>query len=108
MAKTTEIAPNIYRISIYAQPFDLQFNHFLVKDDKPLLFHTGLRGMHAEIREAVSRLINVSDLRTSASAILSPLRLPVPPSRLYLQVPDFTTCLWLCSLFIQNDECATV
>jgi hypothetical protein len=25
-----------------------------------------------------------------------------------LQVPDFTTCLWLRSLFIENDECATV
>jgi hypothetical protein len=24
-----------------------------------------------------------------------------------LQVPDFMTCLWLCSLVIQNDECAT-
>ncbi len=63
MAKTTEIAPNIYRISIYAPWGDLQFNHFLVKDEEPMLFHTGLRGMHAEIREAVSRLINVSDLR---------------------------------------------
>ena len=41
----------------------MQFNHFLVKDDEPLLFHTGLRGMHAEIREAVSKIINVSDLR---------------------------------------------
>ena len=63
MAKTTEIAPNIYRISIYAQWGDFQFNHFLVKDDEPLLFHTGLRGMHPEIREAVSKLIQVSDLR---------------------------------------------
>jgi len=63
MAKITEIAPNIYRISVYAQWGDLQFNHFLVTDDEPLLFHTGLRGMHAEIREAVSKLINVSDLR---------------------------------------------
>ncbi len=63
MAKISEIAPNVYRISIYAQAGDLQFNHFLVKDDEPLLFHTGLRGMHAEIREAVSRLIDVSDLR---------------------------------------------
>jgi flavorubredoxin len=63
MAKITEIAPNIYRISIYAQRGDVQFNHFLAKDDEPLLFHTGLRGMHAEIREAVSKLINVSDLR---------------------------------------------
>jgi hypothetical protein len=46
--------------------------------------------------------------RAEARRILSPLRLPVPPSRLYLQVPDFTTCLWLCSPSIQNDECATV
>jgi len=60
MAVTTEIAPNIYRISIFAQWGNLQFNHFLVKDDE---FHTGLRGMHAEIREAVSKLINLSELR---------------------------------------------
>ena len=63
MAVTTEIAPNIYRISIFAPWANLQFNHFLVNDDEPLLFHTGLRGMHAEIREAISKLINVSDLR---------------------------------------------
>jgi len=63
MALTTEIAPNIYRISIFAQRGNVQFNHFLVKDDEPLLFHTGLRGMYAEIREAVSKLINVSELR---------------------------------------------
>jgi flavorubredoxin len=41
----------------------VQFNHFLVRDDEPLLFHTGLRGMHAEIREAVSKLIDLSELR---------------------------------------------
>ncbi len=63
MAVTTEIAPNIYRISVFSQRSNLQFNHFLVKDDEPLLFHTGLRGMHAEIREAVSELISLSELR---------------------------------------------
>jgi flavorubredoxin len=63
MAVISEIAPNLYRISIFAQQGNLQFNHFLVKDDEPLLFHTGLRGMHAEIREAVSKLIDVSELR---------------------------------------------
>ena len=63
MAVTTEIAPNIYRISIYAQWGNLQFNHFLVKDEEPLLFHTGLRGLHTEIREAVSKLIKLVDLR---------------------------------------------
>ncbi len=41
MAITTEIAPNVYRISIFAQWGHFQFNHFLVKDDEPLPFHTG-------------------------------------------------------------------
>jgi flavorubredoxin len=63
MAVISEIAPNIYRISIFAQWANLRFNHFLVKDEEPLLFHTGLRGMYAEIREAVSKLINLSELR---------------------------------------------
>jgi flavorubredoxin len=63
MAVTTEIAPNIYRISIFAPSGDLQFNHFLVKDDEPLLFHTGLRGMRVEISEAVAKLIPLDDLR---------------------------------------------
>jgi len=63
MAVITEIAPSIYRISIYAEWAHLQFNHFLILDDEPLLFHTGLKRMHAEIREAVSKLINLSDLR---------------------------------------------
>jgi hypothetical protein len=63
MAVTTEIAPNVYRISIFAEWANLPFNHFLVKDAEPLLVHTGPRGMHAEIREAVSKLINLSELR---------------------------------------------
>jgi flavorubredoxin len=63
MAVISEIAPNIFRISIFAHLGNLQFNHFLVKDDEPLLFHTGLCGMHTEIREAVSKLINASESR---------------------------------------------
>jgi flavorubredoxin len=63
MAVTTEIAPDIYRISIFVPPANLQINHFLIKDDEPMLFHTGLRRMYAEIREAVSKLIKLSDLR---------------------------------------------
>jgi flavorubredoxin len=63
MAVTTEIAPSVSRISIFAQQGNLQFNHFLAKDVELLPFHTGLRGMHAEIREAVSNLINLSELR---------------------------------------------
>lgn len=58
MSHIYEIAPDIYRISVYAEAFDLQFNHFLVKDDKPLLYHTGMRGMFPQVREAVAKLID--------------------------------------------------
>ena len=64
MAVVTEIAPDVYRISVYVTRVNLQFNHFLVKDDEPLLFHTGLRGMFPEVREAISTLIDPSRLRS--------------------------------------------
>ncbi|HZX13575.1 MAG TPA: MBL fold metallo-hydrolase, partial [Thermodesulfobacteriota bacterium] len=53
MAKVNEIAPDVYRISIYVPEFNLQFNHFLIKDDEPLLFHTGYKRMFPQVREAV-------------------------------------------------------
>ena len=40
-----EVATDLFRISLYVPQFDLQFNHFLIRDEEPLLFHTGLRGM---------------------------------------------------------------
>jgi flavorubredoxin len=63
MATITEIAPDVYRISIFAEPFDLQFNHFLVKDDEPLLYHAGMRGMFPELHKAVATIIKPSQLR---------------------------------------------
>ncbi|HEU5098750.1 MAG TPA: hypothetical protein VFU22_07015 [Roseiflexaceae bacterium] len=59
----TEIAPDIYRISIYVPAINLQFNHFLVKDDQPLLFATGLRAMFPLMREVVATLIDPARLR---------------------------------------------
>ena len=63
MTTIDEIAPDVYRISIYVEAFDLQFNHFLVKDEDPLLYHAGMRGMFPELLEAVSKLIDPSTLR---------------------------------------------
>jgi flavorubredoxin len=62
-ARIDEIAPDLYRICLYVPAFDLQFNHFLIKDDEPLLFHTGMRGMFPAMREAVARLIDPASLR---------------------------------------------
>ena len=63
MAKVDEIAADVYRLSIYVPPFNLQFNHFLVKDDEPLLFHAGLKGFFPELKEAVAKVIEPSRLR---------------------------------------------
>ena len=58
-----EVAPDLYRISVYVPQFDLQFNDFLIRDDEPLLFHTGMRGMFPAVREAVAALIPPESLR---------------------------------------------
>jgi flavorubredoxin len=63
MTRIDEIAPDLYRISVYAEAFDLQFNHFLVRDEEPLLFHTGMRGMFPQVREALAKVIDPATLR---------------------------------------------
>lgn len=63
MTTITEIAPDIYRISTYNSQIDLQFIQFLVKDEEPLLFHTGLRGIFPQVRDAVATLIDPSKIR---------------------------------------------
>ena len=63
MAKIDEIAPDLFRISVFVPGIDLQFNHFIVRDDEPLLFHTGMRKMFPEVREAVARIIDPATLR---------------------------------------------
>jgi flavorubredoxin len=63
MAEVTEIGADLYRVSIYVSEFNLQFNHFVVKDDEPLLFHTGLRQMFPEVRDAVAKILDPGSLR---------------------------------------------
>lgn len=63
MITTTEIAPDIYRISIYIPETNLQFNQFIVKDNEPLLYHTGMRRMFPAIYETISKIIDPSLIR---------------------------------------------
>ncbi len=58
-----EIAPDVFRLSMYVPEFDMQFNHFLVRDDEPLLFHAGFKRMFPAVREAVATLIDPASLR---------------------------------------------
>lgn len=63
MISTTEIAPEIYRISVFVPDINLEFSHFLVRDEEPLLFHAGLRGMFPLLRQELSRLMDPAKLR---------------------------------------------
>jgi flavorubredoxin len=66
MTTVDEIADGIYRIST---PIEIpgaggfSFNQYLIRDDEPLLFHTGLRRLWPETRDAIARVLPVERLR---------------------------------------------
>ncbi|GGC60185.1 hypothetical protein GCM10011504_43040 [Siccirubricoccus deserti] len=66
-ARTDEIADGIYRLSIFVPeigpPAGFTFNQFLILGDEPLLFHTGLRRMFPQVREALARITPPERLR---------------------------------------------
>ncbi|MSR63720.1 MAG: MBL fold metallo-hydrolase [Planctomycetes bacterium] len=62
-----EIADGIYRISTAippaAMPGGFTFNQFLIADEQPLLYHTGLRKLFPDVRAAIERVLPVAKLR---------------------------------------------
>jgi flavorubredoxin len=63
--KTTvdEIAPDIFRIATVVEGSPVTFVQFLVRDDEPLLYHTGSKRLFDATHEAVSSLIDPTKLR---------------------------------------------
>jgi flavorubredoxin len=57
------MAPFLAAIDTYVPEFDLQFNQFLVKDDEPLLYHTGMRAMFPLLLETVGEILEPSSIR---------------------------------------------
>jgi flavorubredoxin len=60
-----EIAEGIYRINtpLSVVPGGFSFNQYLVVDEEPLLFHTGLRRTFPLVREAIASVMPVERLR---------------------------------------------
>jgi flavorubredoxin len=62
-----EVADGIYRISTPVPPSvvpgGFSFNQYLVADDEPLLFHSGLRRLFPQVCEAVETVLPVARLR---------------------------------------------
>src|SRR5687767_4830003 len=63
MTAIDEIAPDVFRLSVYVPTIDMQFNHFLVRDEEPLLFHTGTRAMFPLLREAVATVLDPASIK---------------------------------------------
>lgn len=63
MTTITEIAPDTFRINTFIPEANLGFSQFLIRDEEPLLFHTGMRGLFPIVREAVASLIDPATLR---------------------------------------------
>ena len=72
MTHIDEIAAGIFRISTYISDFNLQFNQFLITDDEPLLFETGMKQLFPEVRDAVSKIIDPASLRYVAFSHYEP------------------------------------
>jgi flavorubredoxin len=61
-----EIADRIYRFSTFVSeigPTGFTFNQYLIDDDQPLLFHTGLRHMFPYVAEAIASVTPLERLR---------------------------------------------
>ena len=54
-----EIAPDVYRIStpVSVIPGGFSFNQYLIRDEAPLLFHTGLRRMFPLVKQAIAAVL---------------------------------------------------
>ena len=61
-----EIAPDIFRFSTLipeVAPGGFSFNQFLVRDDDPFLFHTGMHQLFPLVSDAVARVVPLDRLR---------------------------------------------
>jgi flavorubredoxin len=60
-----EIADGLFRIHTPSTilPGGFSFNQYLVRDDEPLLFHTGPRALFPQVRDAIAGVLPLTKLR---------------------------------------------
>jgi flavorubredoxin len=59
----TEIAPDIFRISVYPPGAAVSYGCFLIRDEQSAMIETGLQGMYDLVHGAVRRLLDPAELR---------------------------------------------
>jgi flavorubredoxin len=63
MSQITEVASDIFKIATFIDEVDIEFNQFLIRDDEPLLYHTGMKGLFPTVTEAVAKLVDPATIR---------------------------------------------
>ena len=63
MTTISEIAPDVFSICTYIEKADLQYRQFLIRDEEPLLYHTGTRRMFEGVRDTVARIMDPEAIR---------------------------------------------
>jgi hypothetical protein len=63
MTTVSEVAPDVFRISTYVPEADLEFGQFLVRDEEPLLFETGMKALFPAVRDAVAKVLDPATIR---------------------------------------------
>ena len=61
-----EIAPDIFRFQTIVPevaPGGFGFNQFLIRDEQPFLFHTGMRQLYPLVSDAIAKVVPLADLR---------------------------------------------
>lgn len=59
----TEVYNDVFRISTYMYSINLTFSQFLIRDEQPLLYHTGMNAIFPQVRDAVATVIDPSTIR---------------------------------------------
>ena len=105
--KIDEIAPDIFRLSTLVPevaPGGFSFNQFLVRDEQPFLFHTGMRQLYPLVSAAV---VAARAARRPAVDLLRPRRgrrvrrhEPVPGRR--ARRPRSCTASWPCMVSLND------
>ena len=63
MTKVNEVAPDVFRIATYVPEAGLEFAQFLVRDEEPLLFHTGMKALFPAVLEAARSVLDPATIR---------------------------------------------
>ncbi len=63
MAEIYEVADDIFRIASFDPSYPVTVTQFLIRDENPLLFHTGPKSWFSDTLDAVKRIVEPSKLR---------------------------------------------